>query len=204
MPSLKPSPVLRRARVPVRVPVRVPIREAYVPAFPGEIEGWVANFLKSNLWRVEATMERDDAMQEARVVFLRIAGKYPGVEAPHFMALFKTAWVRHFHDLATEDSERREVFCELPEEDGVAFEGVGETDNAGALRLMVRQAPREVRMVLSLFLSAPAELLDLALKTWSEDRRCRTNGSARICAMLGLPQDLDVMQMTADYFGHSR
>lgn len=212
MPSLKPNPVLRRARKPIVVPVRVAIREDYVPAWEGEVEGWVANHLKENFWRVRCTNERDDVLQEARIVFLRVAGKYPGVEARHFMALFKTAWTRRFTDLSNEDTQHRDLHPPMRQDagedyhytDGISLDPIGETDNSGYLRLMVQQAPREVKMVLSLFLNAPAELLELALKTWREDRRCRTNGSARICAMLGLPADLDVMQMTADYFGHSR
>jgi hypothetical protein len=54
---------------------------------------------------------------------------------------------------------------------------------------------------LNLFLSAPTEIIELALAGWKgKDKRCKTNGSKKICHMLGLPQDLDVLQLVEDYF----
>jgi len=70
-----------------------------------------------------------------------------------------------------------------------------------ALAIMLRQAPREVIMVMNLFLNAPTEIAEVALSGWrGKDKRCRAGGSKQICKLLGLPLDLDVMQMVDDYF----
>src|SRR3954467_6068762 len=80
----------------------------HIPSFTGEIEGWTMNFLKVNLWRVARTMDRDDCMQEARCVFLRVADKYRDVNDPaHFMALYKTSWRRAFPDFSNMDTRVR-------------------------------------------------------------------------------------------------
>lgn len=185
----------------------------YQPEFKGPIEGYVVNSLKTNRWRIEASMTHDDAMQEAFIVFLRVATKYPGVEAKHFMALYKRAWHNQLNDLATKDTELRALIplTRLGKNEAgdssagerFDYEPVGETDNEGALGVLVRQAPREVQAVLNLFLSAPQEILDLALSGWTNrDRRTKTGGSERICKLLGLPKNLDVLAMVEEHFGN--
>lgn len=175
----------------------------YAPEFGGPIEGYVVNYLTREHWKIARTVPRDDAMQEAYCVFLKVKRTYRVEEPQHFMALFKTAWYRRFTDMANEDTERR-AECAMPVgADGAEFEQQGESDNDGALAVMIRQAPREVQMVLGLFLSAPQELLDIALSSWKAqgDRRCRAGGSLQVNRLLGLPDDQDTMRQVADYFG---
>jgi hypothetical protein len=120
------------------------------------------------------------------------------------MALFKRAWVNHFTDLAYADSRHRNETVPLViefDDDSVAVEPMGETNNEGELAIKLRQAPNEVRMVLNLFLSAPTEMLETALAGWSgTDRRRKDGGSKRVCALLGLPIDYDVMAVVREYF----
>jgi len=178
----------------------------YSPEFPGPIEGYVVNHMKKNFWRVERTQTRDDVMQEARVVFLRCKAKYQELETPqHFMALFKRAWANEFNDLANADTASRVLVPQQTyrDEDGreTLVELHGDVENDGALSVMLKQAPAEVTLVLNLFLSAPQEILDLALGTWKgRDQRCKTGGSKRICKMLGLPPELDVLKLVEEYF----
>lgn len=177
---------------------------SYVPEFKGPVEGWVVNHLKTNYWRVARTMAREDVLQEAYVVFLRCRRKYPVIDtAQHFMALYKTAWTRQFTDFANEDTASRCV-TEMPrvrvDDELVEIDPVGDVESDGYLAVLLREAPREVSMVLNLFLSAPQEILDVALASWNgKDRRCKAGGSKRINQMLGLPTDLDVLKMTEDY-----
>lgn len=178
---------------------------SFSPEFKGPIEGYVVNFMKKNLWRIERTMTRDDAMQDAYVVFLRVGNKYPDIEAPeHFMALFKTAWYRHFTDLANADTASRVLtHLVVRNEDGaeVEHDPMGDLDNDGMLAVKIRQAPSEVTAVLNLFLSAPQELLEVALGAWNgPDKRCRAGGSERINKMLGLPLHVDALKAVHDYF----
>lgn len=178
---------------------------SYLPEFSGPIEGWTVNFMKKNYWRVERTQTRDDVLQEARLVFLRCKQRYAEVETPqHFMALYKRAWANEFTDLANADTASRVLVqpqTYRTESGEQLVEQSGDTDNDGTLSVMLRQAPAEVTMVLNLFLSAPQEILDLALGSWKgRDKRCRTGGSKRICKMLGLPPELDVLKVVEDYF----
>ena len=175
---------------------------SFVAEWGGPIEGYVVNYLTREHWKIARTCPREDAMQEAYCVFLRCKRKYPDVtEAKHFMALFKRAWFNHFTDLANADTERR-VEGPMPTgADGQEFEQAGETDNDGSLAVAINQSPREVQMVLSLFLNAPQELIEMALGSWKgADRRFHDGGSEKINKLLGLPKGLDSVKLVVDYF----
>lgn len=178
----------------------------FTPSFHGPIEGYVVNHLTKNLWRIQRTHTREDAMQEAWVVFLRVAEKYPDIAEPqHFMALFKTAWANKITDLSHKaTANRQEHSLSSTEDDAVpAFpDSVGSLDNDGLLSIMVKQAPREVLMVLNLFLNAPQELLDLAMSTWKAQGHLSPGGSKHVASMLGLPEGSDPIKATEDYFNH--
>lgn len=169
-----------------------------VAEWKGPFEGYVANFIGAQFWRVKATMTADEVMQEAYIVFHRCGQRYPEVNAKHFMALFKTAWHRRFTDLAWKDSAERQAVESFGDSDESL---VGETDNDGMLATMLRQAPREIQMVLSLFLNAPAELVEIATQSWAKNGS--SHSSTKINALLGLPADQDTMSMVRDYFTES-
>jgi hypothetical protein len=184
----------------------------YTPEFTGPIEGWTANHVNKNLWKVKRLYDRADLMQEAYLVFDRVAKKYPDLETgSQFMALYKMAWSNQMINFANADTKDR-VMCQMPifRDEGSASseetgerEFIGEHYHDGYLAVMIKQAPKEVISVLNLFLSAPQELLDVALASWNgSDKRCVAGGSKKICKMLGLDPKLDVMRMVADYFRH--
>lgn len=179
---------------------------SHLPEWKGPIEGFIVNFLHKNLWRVANTHTFDDAMQEAWCVFLRTAATYPTVETPqHFMALFKRSWINEFNDLSNAATAVRaevsDVSLDSGEEEEWRQEVIGDLDNDGALAVMVRQAPREVLMVLNLFLNAPQELLDLAMAAWKKGGRKKADGDTAVERMLGLPQGTKPVTRTIDYFG---
>lgn len=178
----------------------------FTPTFKGPIEGYVVNFMQTNYWRVQATMTRVDVMQEAYYVFLRCSRKYSAtVEGPqHFMALFKTAWRNHFTDLAHSDSQHR---CDGTQDGSVTTtEVVGETENEGYLRTLVRQAPREVALVLTMLFNVPQEILEMCLSPRSRSGR---NGgdaadNARVAQLLGMPPDSKPLDAVRDYFAATK
>lgn len=177
----------------------------YVPEYAGPVEGYAHNYVHRNLWRVSRTHTREDALQEAWLVFARCQGKYPQIDTPqHFMALYKTALYRHFVDLALSASHYK---AEVPEaqfdredEQEWSRQPVGDLDNDGQLRVLIRQAPREVKMVLSLFLNAPQELLDVALQAWETRGRRRAEGNRVIGRLLGLHQGANVLDQLEEHF----
>lgn len=178
---------------------------SYQPTFKGPIEGWTVNFCKTNYWRVERSMEWADLMQEAYIVFLRCCTKAVDLAGPsHFMALYKTAWFNQFTNFAHADTKLRHIItegCLSNDDDGPSFEAAGEIMNDGALATMLRQAPREVLMVLNLFLNAPAEIVETALAGWQgRNLRRKDGGSGHICKLLGLQPGRDIMGEVEEYF----
>lgn len=183
-----------------------PAAVSYVPAWSGPVEGYAVNYATRNLWKVRSGMEREDLVQEAYLVFMKCSARYPELDTPqHFMALFKTALMRRVCDLASADSAYRERHCHMGErydDDGDAIslqEPVGELQNEGILATVLRQAPSEVLLVLRLFLSAPQEMLEIALApTQREDARSRHIGR-----LLGLPEGFDALGAVRSYFSET-
>lgn len=178
---------------------------SYQPEFKGPIEGWVVNSLKKNLWRIAATHTYEEAMQEAHMVFLRCAQRYPDMDTPqHFMALFQVSWVNEVHDLSKLATNAREAVSldqlTYSDEGYTPLEVIGEVENDGVLAVKLRQAPKEVTMVLNLFLNAPQELLELAMSAWRKNRNYKSDGDRAVSRMLGLPQNSTPMSTTRDYF----
>lgn len=139
-------------------------------------------------------------MQEGHIVFIRCAARYPLLDTgKHFMALFKRAWSNHLNDLSVKATRVRQVSHREPL-DWLQrpVEQIGETDNAGMLAAMVRQAPREVLLVLNLFLSAPNELIALALRNWDDGKPEAMND--RLCQLLGFPAGTPLVERVREYF----
>lgn len=173
--------------------------------FTGAFKGLAVNLCRRSQWRVSHLMAMEDLLQEAYLVFHRCTERYPEVvDAPQFMALYQTALTNHITDLARRSTLFHETCSPLPRDENdepIMPDGIGELDNEGMLRIMVRQAPREIKMVLSLMLNAPTELTEVVLSSWrGTDRRKRGNGSERINRALGLPAEQDTMGMVRDYF----
>jgi len=182
-----------------------------MPQFSGEIEGYVTNFLRKNFWRVQASMEYEDAMQESHWLFLKLADRYSGdvTEPRHFMALFKQALFRHFADLSTMDTGVRSHVLDSQlgeDQDSEEYQGminavVGDLDNSGLLMIMLQQAPADISTVLSFFLMAPQELVDGAFASWRNSKKKREGGNKMLCSILGFPQGTDIQGKIYCYFG---
>ena len=183
----------------------------YLPSFTGPIEGYVTNFLRKHYWKVAAGMELEDAMQEARLVFLRCASKYGLTDTPqHFMALFKTAWHNHYIDLARGDSDARAVISYGYERDITS--SVDDAlldlldmipaclDNDGYLNALLREAPNDVATILSFFLEAPPALIKRAGEAWTSSGRKQQDGNNMLCEVLGFPKGTDVVGKLTAYF----
>ena len=178
----------------------------YNPVYAGPIQGYVANSIPANLWKVDRLHTRDDLMQESYLVFVRCASKYPVIDTPqHFMALFKMAWSRHLIDLAKKTTKVRGEVSEnqFDADEGAEWhrETPGDLDNEGILRTMIRQAPREVVMVLNLFLTAPAELIELAMSTWASSAGRQADPNEFVCQALGLPPGSTPIDSVRKYLG---
>jgi hypothetical protein len=178
-----------------------------IPEFKGPIEGYVVNYLSANYWRVKNNMEYEDMMQEAQVVYLRLVRKYPDIDTPqHFMALFKTSWGNHFVDFTNKETNARALMYENQFQDvedtmsNFMSSIMGDSNNNGYLLILIKEAPAEVRQVLSLFLNAPSEILDLASKAWKDGGRNQDYGNNMLCKLLGIEPGTDVIGIVQRYF----
>lgn len=167
-------------------------------SFVGEFQGYAANYMGKHGWKLESTHDYQDCMQEAWMVFNKVSQRYPDVEPRHLMALYKSSLTRHVINLAhTAEQVRRQ---------GTALDAthttqmVGETDNAGYLKRLCSQAPQEVKMVLSLFLSAPTELLESAFNAWGAHGHRMAGGNEHVSRLLGLPEGSKPVDAVRDYF----
>jgi hypothetical protein len=182
----------------------------YEPQWKGPVEGWIINFLhagKGNYWRVQSSMEVEDVMQEAYCCFLRIKRRYKVTNGAHFMALFKSSWIRYFDDLSSEDSKHRAVLVTdvVEHDDGtptITVEPIGDLECDGYLATLIRQAPSEVLTVLNLMLRAPQEIVAEVLSSWNGrgDARAKAGDSRRVNELLGLPLDQDTLGAVRAYF----
>ena len=147
-------------------------------------------------------MTREDVMQEAFCVFLRLKRKYVVREARHFMALYKTSWGRTFTDFANADTHDRVCVRNVIEDGDAVIVQLGELECDGYLATLIRQAPQEVLMVLNLMLRAPQEIVAEVLGSWNgqTDARSTSNGSRRVNELLGLPLDQDSLGAVRKYF----
>jgi hypothetical protein len=67
---------------------------------------WVYKTARKNLWRVSGHIGMEDLLQDGMMFWHRIGIKYPNVtHLPHKMALFKTAFTNHIHDLSKNKSK---------------------------------------------------------------------------------------------------
>jgi hypothetical protein len=172
--------------------------------FDGSFKGYAVNLCMRSHWRVARIMEVDDLVQEAYLVFHKCSVKYSHVtDAPQFMALYKRALANRITDLSLKNSQLHTERSSSHDgrRDTAPVEAIGELDNDGFLKIMMKQAPAEVKLVLTMILNAPAEITEALLSSWSNaEHKKRANSSERINRALGLPPELDTMGMVQDYF----
>lgn len=89
------------------------------------VRGWIFKTAKENLWRVSGHIDFADLIQDGYLHWHRICIKYPNVtKQSHRMALFKTAFTNHIHDLSKKKSRLELVAeCELDTPLDVMLEG---------------------------------------------------------------------------------
>lgn len=109
------------------------------PVFYGVYQQWAYKEIKRNFWRLHYLYDIDDLAQDAYLKFLQCERRYVGVvETPeHFMALYKTAFKNHLHDLAisTITSSGISTLDEVKESGGMIEDGEGE------LAVLLSRAP---------------------------------------------------------------
>lgn len=115
----------------------------YSPQWEGPIKGWARSFTIKNKWRCDTILDNEDLMQDAYLVFLKLAKHYPGVREPrHFMALFKTALSNEMHNYARTMRGRPDTI-----DDGDCVEYT----NWGYVAALLATAPEELKLALAVY-----------------------------------------------------
>jgi len=141
-------------------------------------------------------MEMEDARQEAYVVFLKVKKAYGSKvdNGAWFMSLYKRALANRFNDLSDKNTSVSAETLGVIAPDSKTFD-------KGLLTTMIEEAPEEVKSVLSLFLDAPKELLDLAVDVWEQDGKKKIHGNQFLCKMLGYNSSkTDLPRKVKSYF----
>lgn len=177
----------------VRLPRRVELE--WKPKWEPEVRGWAYNYIAQNRWRVDGINDIEDLMQDAYVVFLKVADTYPRVIEPrHFMALYKTSLrnflldkARHFErcknvvdiNAVLDTAPNTEEYLITPD----AFLGV--THNEGPLNAMLAKASPELAMLLQ-FLKDDCNLAALREAQRTEKYAPRMTLDQRLSKLLGI------------------
>jgi hypothetical protein len=132
------------------------------PVWGPPFQAWAAVFVERNLWRVDRLFERDDAMQECAIIFIRCCRHYDGrvTNAAWFMSLFMRAVVNNFHTFARRN--RRFYLAEAAAVEQ-ARERAAFGYSEGPLFTALSRASSELIEVCRVLASAPNELLSLML-----------------------------------------
>lgn len=165
----------------------------YQPVWEGVIEGYTKNYISRNLWRFEIRgFEFDDLLHEAWLVFATCRDKYQVEDPKHFMGLYKTSLHNYFYDLMKRCIEEKTSRHQLGEEE--SLEDAIAIEEESTLRVLLTQAPIEVKQVLSLMFHAPTELLqDLGFCRPTTGRQ-RSMTNTKLCRMFGYdPKEYDLI-----------
>ena len=188
------------------------LKRRFTPKWDGPIAGYATNYIHKNGWRIKGA-DWDDLKQEAYLVFLECKERYSTaadvpVDTPQwFMSLFMRCLVTRFADLSnlsTSSSAVNESSLSASEDDDFLFDSLPSPHTISYEFLeLIEKAPKEVALVLSLFFSAPSEVLELAEEAWRASGRKKVHGNAFICSLLGLDANkIHLPSAVSKYFEH--
>jgi hypothetical protein len=162
------------------------------------VRGWIFKTARENLWRVSGHIELSDLAQDGFLFWHRIVMRYPNVtETRHRMALFKTAFTNHIHDLSKKKS-RLELVAEADLD--IPMDALIDGEDPGAdpdIAFIIQQLPPALMRVLMRLLEGDPPYrrrLDWSRETTNE----------RLCRFAGLdPTKRDIQAAVLQYLnGH--
>jgi len=183
--------------------------------FKGPIEGFVINYLKRNYWRVSALWTYEDAFSEAQVLFYDLYNRYVTHgkvdNIKWFMTLYKKSFINLIHSQSVKDSTYRETIIpintfvtsdsELAELESRLFGIEPSSEKSVTLKLLIEQAPNEIKTLVSVIAKAPAELLDSLTSTWKKRGKKIPFGNEMLCALIGVdPKKVNIIKLMKNYF----
>ena len=164
----------------------------WTPVWEGDIQNYAKSYISKNAWKVDEVNSFDDLLQDAYLVFHKVKTAYPRVvEAPHFMALFKTALANSMIDKARYRQRKLEIMATQDADISEAMNGqlplaevVGEYSNDGHIRIVLEELPEEIKLILSVF--SDEEKLKL-LRQKTRRSPVRETLVMKLCRVAGVP-----------------
>lgn len=180
----------------------------YSAEWRGEFEGYATNFLSKNFWRVARTMEREDAMQEAVLVFLRCKSRYEhSVEnGAHFMALFKRMLWEHWIGLSNTDTKVRvEISASRQDSEGEDLPDfdlrAGELDVPVQVLEAIRRMPADVRAAVTFLIQGPEPYASKVLENIHKGGPiCLARAEADLHRFVGIPAGVPILKKIREHF----
>ena len=132
----------------------------------GVFENYARSWVSKNFWKVrEQFGSQEDALAECALIFTRCLRRYErSVDNPAwFMAIFKRAIANAWTTYAAKSTQQRGLIVHARDEDDEAVRdnaGPAE-DSQGFLLALLGEASEELRQVLSILATAPAEALSI-------------------------------------------
>lgn len=163
------------------------------------VRGWIFNTARENLWRVSGHIGYDDLCQDGFMFWHRICVRYPNVtETKHRMALFKTAFTNHIHDLSKKRS-RLELVTESDLDTPVEALLEGEDPAADPdASFIASQLPATIKRIVARMLEG-----EPPYRRYLDGTRETTN--QLLCRLAGLdPDDRDIQTAVLLYLNGSR
>jgi hypothetical protein len=190
------------------------------PTWDGSITGWTQKHISMNGWRTSRTHDQNDLIQEAFFIFDKCIKRYvthyedfnnkPAGSPAHFMSLYMNAWNNRFTDLVRYEKkiQRSTTFSDTIYENDESEDDEHHVINLipacaedSSLTLKIREASSEIKTVLSLFMDAPSELVDLAMSSWKKNGKLKPAENSHLCELLGFDKSTtNIVKIFEDHF----
>jgi hypothetical protein len=175
---------------------------AYCPVWEGCIECYVKNKVSKELWRFKRiNYEYNDLVNEAYLVFhecrSRFKNKYPTLKENQslFMSYFKRCLHNLFYDFGVDSSK---IKMNIVDKDLSEIDYSLGDDDKKSLSLILKDAPKEVKQVLSIIMNSPLELLEFMGFTKKNSRSIFNN--KKLCDLIGVNSvEVNLVDMVKKY-----
>lgn len=184
------------------------------PFLDAGMRGFIVNTARRNFWKIASWYDLDDLIQDGMVCYYRCYRRYRFLtvrrhpsqnDKRHFQSLVGRAFENHIISLAWKRSRLPEVTAAsitgLEDETSSVWENLcPPQDEEATLSILLRQAPKEIKMLLDLLVNDAADgFWRVPGRKWVQRRRETTN--EHFCRRLGLdPSKLDLVTKLEQYF----
>lgn len=163
------------------------VQFTWTPQWEGDVRTWTLHLIRKNKWRCDWVHDQEDLLQDCYMIFMRISEMYPRImDDTSFKKLYKRACANKMNDRSCHKDRRKNLYQPTSRDVSELYtHHIGETTNAGYAMALLREAPEELKLALSIIGDHPEKLLEL------EDPTLRLNLNMKLRRILGLDTDFN-------------